>query len=75
MNISRNNSPACIPHATVGIIGGGVAGATIVLRLAELGISINLFEEGKSLGQWSSYLVIYVLGVTFTERSLNINVF
>ncbi|WP_434139275.1 FAD-dependent oxidoreductase [Photobacterium leiognathi] len=49
MNISRNNSPACIPHATVGIIGGGVAGATIALRLAELGISINLFEEGKSL--------------------------
>ncbi len=49
MNISRNNSPACIPHATIGIIGGGVAGATIALRLAELGISINLFEEGKSL--------------------------
>ncbi|PSV21790.1 FAD-dependent oxidoreductase [Photobacterium leiognathi subsp. mandapamensis] len=49
MNISRNNSSECMPHATVGIIGGGVAGSTIALRLAELGISINLFEEGRSL--------------------------
>ncbi|MCG3864188.1 MULTISPECIES: FAD-dependent oxidoreductase [unclassified Photobacterium] len=49
MNISERRSSEGISHSTVGIIGGGVAGATIALRLAELGISINLFEEGRSL--------------------------
>ncbi|PSV34204.1 FAD-dependent oxidoreductase [Photobacterium sp. GB-210] len=49
MNISERHSSEGISHSTVGIIGGGVAGATIALRLAELGISINLFEEGISL--------------------------
>ncbi|SMY34972.1 FAD-dependent oxidoreductase [Photobacterium andalusiense] len=34
---------------TVGIIGGGIAGSTIALRLAEQGINVQLFEEGKSL--------------------------
>ena len=39
-----SNSPI-----TVGIIGGGIAGSTIALRLAEQGINVQLFEEGKSL--------------------------
>lgn len=34
---------------SVGIIGGGIAGSTIALRLAELGIEVELFEEGSSL--------------------------
>ncbi|MGF1684009.1 NAD(P)-binding protein [Photobacterium minamisatsumaniensis] len=34
---------------TVGIIGGGIAGSTIALRLAELGIQVDIFEEGASL--------------------------
>ncbi|MDP2515322.1 FAD-dependent oxidoreductase [Photobacterium damselae subsp. piscicida] len=36
-------------NCKVGIIGGGVAGSTAALRLAELGIDVELFEEGKSL--------------------------
>ncbi|MGR5065435.1 NAD(P)-binding protein [Photobacterium sp. DNB22_13_2] len=34
---------------SVGIIGGGIAGSTIALRLAELGINVEIFEEGTSL--------------------------
>lgn len=43
-----------LPHnhrssLSVGIIGGGIAGSTIALRLAELGINVEIFEEGISL--------------------------
>ena len=34
---------------TVGIIGGGIAGSTIAIRLAELGIKVVVLEKGKSL--------------------------
>ncbi|WP_064608164.1 FAD-dependent oxidoreductase [Photobacterium sp. J15] len=34
---------------SVGVIGGGIAGSTIALRLAERGIQVELFEAGKSL--------------------------
>ena len=37
------------PSLSVGIIGGGIAGSTIALRLAELGINVEIFEEGTSL--------------------------
>ena len=40
---SANVSP------TIGIIGGGIAGATIALRLSELGIKVNLIEQGPTL--------------------------
>ncbi|MGF1692415.1 FAD-dependent oxidoreductase [Photobacterium kagoshimensis] len=43
---NTNNSKA---PTKVGIVGGGVAGATIALRLAEIGIDVVLFEEGTSL--------------------------
>jgi len=33
----------------VGIIGGGVAGSTVALRFAELGVKVTLFEKGSSL--------------------------
>lgn len=36
-------------HLKVAVIGGGVAGSTIALRLSELGISTTLFEKGTSL--------------------------
>ncbi|MBL4745674.1 MAG: FAD-dependent oxidoreductase [Flavobacteriaceae bacterium] len=36
-------------HHTVGIIGGGIAGATIAIRLSELGIKVVVLEKGKSL--------------------------
>ena len=35
--------------AKIAIIGGGVAGSTIALRLAELGINVTLIEQGPSL--------------------------
>lgn len=34
---------------TVGIIGGGVAGSTIAIKLSQLGIKTVLFEAGPSL--------------------------
>lgn len=37
------------PNGKVAIIGAGVAGATIAMRLAELGIKVSLFEQGVSL--------------------------
>jgi 2-polyprenyl-6-methoxyphenol hydroxylase-like FAD-dependent oxidoreductase len=33
----------------IGIIGGGIAGSTIALRLAELNIKVTLIEKGPSL--------------------------
>jgi hypothetical protein len=48
------NSPTAQPpllnsKAKVAIIGGGVAGSTIALRFAELGIETTLIEKGPSL--------------------------
>ena len=35
--------------AKIAVIGGGVAGSTIALRFAELGLDVSLFEKGPSL--------------------------
>lgn len=35
------------PH--IGIIGGGIAGATAALHFAELGLQVSIFEQGPSL--------------------------
>ncbi len=42
-------SSSILKSKRIGIIGGGIAGSTIALRLAELGINVTLFEEGSSL--------------------------
>ncbi len=34
---------------SVGVVGGGMAGSTVALRLAEQGINVTLFEEGATL--------------------------
>ena len=38
-----------VKKATIAIVGGGVAGASIALYLGELGLDVTLFEKGKSL--------------------------
>jgi len=42
-------NPTSVRQPRVAIIGGGVAGSTIALRLSELGIQTTLFERGRSL--------------------------
>jgi len=38
-----------IKNLHVGIVGGGMAGSTVALRLAEQGMNVTLFEEGTTL--------------------------
>jgi hypothetical protein len=47
--ISVKNKPLLSSRAKVAIIGGGVAGSTIALRFAELGLNTTLIEKGPSL--------------------------
>ncbi|PSW05397.1 NAD(P)-binding protein [Photobacterium lipolyticum] len=49
MNVNGSNISPEISDLHVGIVGGGVAGSTVALRLSELGINVTLFEEGPSL--------------------------
>ncbi len=46
---SEFNKTADSSACRVGIVGGGVAGSTAALRLAELGVEVVLFEQGPSL--------------------------
>ena len=36
-------------NISVGVVGGGMSGSTVALRLAEQGINVTLFEEGATL--------------------------
>jgi protoporphyrinogen oxidase len=38
------------PRPTIGVVGGGVLGATLALRLAEAGAAVTLLERGPSIG-------------------------
>jgi hypothetical protein len=55
MNVNVSDTPlknidnSIKTKINVGVVGGGVAGSTVALRLAELGIPVTLFEEGTSL--------------------------
>lgn len=44
-----NNTSSASAATRVGIIGGGTAGSTIAIRLAELGVETYLFERSASL--------------------------
>ncbi|WP_370643759.1 FAD-dependent oxidoreductase [Photobacterium sp. TLY01] len=46
---TENGTNRPFNHLKIGVIGGGMAGSTIALRLAEQGFSVNLFEEGPGL--------------------------
>ncbi|PKH04598.1 FAD-dependent oxidoreductase [Moritella sp. Urea-trap-13] len=43
------NIPSTLKSKRIAVIGGGIAGSTIALRLAGLDINVTLFEEGVSL--------------------------
>ncbi|MFQ3313641.1 MAG: flavin-dependent dehydrogenase, partial [Colwellia sp.] len=47
--ISPTHQPLLSSAAKIAIIGGGVAGSTIALRFAELGLDTTLIEKGPSL--------------------------
>jgi hypothetical protein len=55
MNVNVSDTPfenidgSIKTKITVGVVGGGVAGSTVALRLAELGIPVTLIEEGATL--------------------------
>jgi choline dehydrogenase-like flavoprotein len=44
-----SNSPVLSSKAKIAILGGGVAGSTIALRFAELGLDTTIIEKGPSL--------------------------
>jgi len=44
-----NNLASTLKSKRIAVIGGGIAGSTIALRLAGLDINVTLFEEGVSL--------------------------
>jgi len=46
--INSDIQPA-LHNARIGIIGGGIAGASIALYLSEIGLQVDLFEKGTSL--------------------------
>lgn len=45
----NNNCPSILKSKRIAVIGGGIAGSTIALRLTGLDINVTLFEEGASL--------------------------
>lgn len=47
MTVHDLNNADISPH--IGIIGGGISGATIALRLAEIGIKVTVFEKESSV--------------------------
>ena len=49
INSQFSQSPLINSDIKIAIIGGGVAGSTIALRFAELGIDTTLIEKGQSL--------------------------
>jgi hypothetical protein len=48
-NIPVTDQPLLSSNTKIAIIGGGVAGSTIALRFAELGLDTTLIEKGPSL--------------------------
>ncbi|WP_369414629.1 FAD-dependent oxidoreductase [Photobacterium atrarenae] len=49
MHVNGSHSTDPQQPFKIGVVGGGIAGSTIALRLAELGIEVQLFESGTSL--------------------------
>ncbi len=54
---------------SVAIVGGGVAGSTIALRLSELGIQVTLFDKGDSLVSGPPICHLHAGGNLYRELS------
>ncbi|MBE0365277.1 hypothetical protein PULV_a2044 [Pseudoalteromonas ulvae UL12] len=53
----------------VGIIGGGVAGSTIALRLGEIGVDVTVLEQGPSLVNGPPFCHLHAGGNLYREIS------
>lgn len=70
MNNSKlTQSPLINSDIKIAIIGGGVAGSTIALRFAELGIDTTLIEKGQSLVNGPPFCHLHAGGNLYREIS------
>ncbi|ASP48738.1 FAD-dependent oxidoreductase [Cognaticolwellia beringensis] len=70
MNNSQSTHQPLIDSDTkIAIIGGGVAGSTIALRFAELGIDTTLIEKGTSLVNGPPFCHLHAGGNLYREIS------
>lgn len=70
MNNSQSTHQPLIDSDTkIAIIGGGVAGSTIALRFAELGIDTTLIEKGQSLVNGPPFCHLHAGGNLYREIS------
>lgn len=58
-----------LPPLKVGVIGGGVAGSTIALRLGELGVNVTVLEQGPSLVNGPPFCHLHAGGNLYREIS------
>ena len=57
-------------HKTkIAIVGGGVAGSTTALHLAELGLEVSLFEKQSSISSGPPYCHLHAGGNLYREIS------
>ena len=56
-----------LQKARIGIIGGGVAGATVALSLGELGLDVTLIEKGPTLVNGPPICHLHAGGIMYRE--------
>ncbi|MBL4813857.1 MAG: FAD-dependent oxidoreductase [Shewanella sp.] len=66
---AKKSDTASIASPKIAIIGGGVAGSTIALRFAELGIDTSLIEKGDSLVNGPPFCHLHAGGNLYREIS------
>ncbi|MPY22875.1 FAD-dependent oxidoreductase [Shewanella sp. YLB-07] len=66
---AKKSDTASIASPQIAIIGGGVAGSTIALRFAELGIDTSLIEKGDSLVNGPPFCHLHAGGNLYREIS------
>lgn len=66
---AKKSDTALLASAKIAIIGGGVAGSTIALRFAELGIDTSLIEKGDSLVNGPPFCHLHAGGNLYREIS------